>query len=41
MRGTKDVAIYLLKLGANPYARNLEGNVPYELVTRDEVLPFF
>ena len=22
MRGTKDVAVYLLKLGANPYARN-------------------
>ena len=41
IRGTKDVAQFLIKLGANPYARNLAGNVPYEEVTKDEVLPFF
>ena len=41
MRGTKDVATYLLKLGANPYKRNSEGNVPYEVVTKEEVLPYF
>ena len=38
IRGTKDVAIFLLKLGANPYARNNTGNVPYEEVTKEEVL---
>ena len=41
IKGTKDVAKFLMNLGANPYARNNSGNVPYEEVTRDEVLPFF
>lgn len=29
-RGTKDVAIFLIKLGANPYAQNANQAVPYE-----------
>ena len=41
IRGSKEVAQFLLKLGANPYARNANNNVPYEEVTRDDVLPFF
>ena len=41
MRGTKEVAMYLLKLGANPYALNKRGNVPYEEVTREDVLTYF
>ena len=41
IRGTKDVAIFLLKLGANPYARNNLGNVPYEEVSKDDVLQYF
>jgi hypothetical protein len=41
MRGTVQVAAFLLKLGANPYAMNANGNVPYEEVTRDEVIETF
>ena len=40
-RGTKDVAVFLIKLGANPYAQNIEGRVPFEECPRDEVIPYF
>ena len=40
-RGTKDVAVFLIKLGANPYAQNAEGRVPFEDCPRDEVVPYF
>lgn len=41
LRGTKDVAIFLIKLGANPYAQNQAGTVPYEDVQKEEALPYF
>mmetsp|Transcript_38752 Transcript_38752/g.52600 ORF Transcript_38752/g.52600 Transcript_38752/m.52600 type:complete len:143 (-) Transcript_38752:157-585(-) len=37
IRGTKEVAKFLMNLGANPYARNNQGLVPYEVATRNEV----
>ena len=41
MRGTQDVAKFLMQLGANPYARNHQDLVPYEVATREDVKPFF
>lgn len=41
IRGTKDVAVFLMKLGANPYSQNKLGVIPYEDVTKEEVLPYF
>ena len=41
MRGTQDVAKFLMNLGANPYARNNQDLVPYEVATRDDVKPYF
>ena len=41
IRGTKDVAIFLIKLGANPYARNNYGNIPVEEVTNETVAHHF
>ena len=41
MRGTQDVAKFLMKLGANPYARNNQELVPYEVATREDVRPYF
>lgn len=40
-RGTKEVAEFLLNLGANPYARNNECKIPYELCTNDEIVNVF
>ena len=37
MRGTINVGTFLISLGANPYARNKKGFVPYELTGRDDV----
>lgn len=34
IRGTKDVAQYLLSIGANPYAININTMVPWEIVTK-------
>ena len=36
-RGTVEVAKFLMSLGADPYARNNEELVPYEVVTREEI----
>lgn len=41
IRGAKDVALFLIKVGANPYAVNMAANVPYEEVNRPETLPYF
>ena len=41
MRGTVQVASFLVRLGANPYALNASGNVPYEEVTRNDVIEHF
>jgi len=41
MRGTQDVAKFLMNLGANPYARNNQDLVPYEVATREDVKPYF
>lgn len=41
IRGTVEVGSFLINLGANPYARNRKGYVPYELNSRDDVRPFF
>lgn len=40
-RGTKDLAKFLLDLGANPYMRNSQGFVPYEMCTDDSVKEHF
>lgn len=40
-RGTEELAKFLLTLGANPYVRNLQGFVPYEICTNDEVRAHF
>lgn len=40
-RGTVEVGSFLLRLGANPYARNKKGIVPYELNLREEVRNVF
>ena len=37
IRGTPEVGSFLLKLGADPYARNKKGLVPYEMNTREEI----
>ena len=41
MRGTVEVGTFLINLGANAYARNKKGFVPYELTGRDEVRAAF
>jgi len=41
IRGTRDVATFLIKLNANPYARNNAGNIPVEEVTKEEVAEVF
>lgn len=41
MRGTQDVAKFLMRLGANPYAMNNQNLVPYEVATREDVRPYF
>ena len=41
MRGTQDVARFLMNLGANPYAKNNQDLVPYEVTTREDVKPYF
>ena len=41
MRGTQDVAKFLMQLGANPYARNHQDLVPYEVATREDVKAYF
>jgi len=41
IRGTAEVATFLIKLGANPYAHNRKGMVPYEMTSRDDVRPAF
>eukprot|EP00347_Sterkiella_histriomuscorum_P019677 403340709 len=41
MRGTVEVGMFLINLGANPYARNRKGFVPYELTGREEVKAAF
>ena len=40
-RGTVEVGSFLLKLGAEPYARNKKGIVAYELNAREEVRQVF
>ena len=40
-RGTVEVAKFLMSLGAQPYARNNEGLVPYEVAPREDVRPDF
>jgi ankyrin repeat protein len=40
-RGTLEVGYFLLKLGADPYARNKKGFVAYELNAREEVREMF
>lgn len=37
IRGSTEVGSFLLKLGADPYARNKKGYVPYEMSSREEV----
>jgi hypothetical protein len=37
IRGSIEVGCFLLKLGADPYARNKKGMVPYEMSSREEV----
>lgn len=37
IRGSMEVATFLLKLGADPYARNKKGFVPYEMGTSTEM----
>ena len=41
MRGTVDVAKFLMSLGAQPYARNNQELVPYEVAVREDVRPYF
>jgi len=41
IRGTKEVAKFLMNLGANPYAKNHQGLVPYEVAPREDVRPYF
>ena len=41
MRGSTEVGMFLLKLGAEPYARNKKGIVAYELSSREEVHAVF
>ena len=40
-RGTQELASFLINLGANPYVCNLDGYVPYEVCTNDQVRPHF
>ena len=35
------MAKFLMNLGANPYAMNNQGLVPYEVATREDVRPYF
>ena len=41
IRGTVEVAIYLISQGANPYGRNKKGMAPYEMITREEARAAF
>ena len=41
IRGTVDVAKFLMGLGAQPYARNNQDLVPYEVASRPDVRPYF
>ena len=41
IRGTQDVAKFLMNLGADPYARNNQGLVPYEVCTQADKVPYF
>lgn len=41
IRGSKDIAQFLIKKGAQPYAYNNEGRVPYEEVTDDANRQYF
>lgn len=41
IRGVRDVALFLIKVGANPYSVNMVANLPYEEVNRPETLPYF
>jgi ankyrin repeat protein len=41
MRGSVEIAKYLINLGANPYARNNQELVPYEVAHLDHVRPEF
>ena len=41
IRGSTEVGTFLLKLGAEPYARNKKGIVAYELSSREEVQAVF
>lgn len=41
IRGSVEVGSFLLKLGADPYARNKKGMVPYEMTLREEVVVSF
>ena len=41
IRGNKEVATFLIKLGADPYARNYAGNTPSEECTKDEIAEVF
>jgi ankyrin repeat protein len=37
IRGSIEVGSFLLKLGADAYARNKKGYVPYEMSSREEI----
>ena len=41
MRGTQEVAKFLMNQNADPYARNNQDLVPYEVATREDVRPYF
>jgi hypothetical protein len=41
IRGSVEVGSFLLKLGADPYARNKKGMVPYEMTSREDVVGTF
>lgn len=41
IRGSIEVGSFLLKLGADPYARNKKGMVPYEMTSKEDVQTMF
>jgi ankyrin repeat protein len=41
INGMYDVGSYLIKVGANPYARNRKGFVPYEIISNEATKEVF